>query len=122
MNSADDAPRPGWHQRPVSRRSFVGGAAALSAGALVGGLPGVAHAQTGAETGGLHGVELRGMFLTSKDRLAEGRFGTMFKRLPAFAPSDQLLTGLATTMVEDQTIPDDLSSAGFCGDRVLTPR
>jgi hypothetical protein len=47
------------------------------------------------------------MFLTSKDRLAEGRFGTMFKRLPAFAPPDNLLTGLANTMVEDQTVPDD---------------
>lgn len=47
------------------------------------------------------------MYLTSKDRLAEGRFGAMFKRLPAFAPSDDLLTGLATTMLEDQTRPDD---------------
>ena len=40
------------------------------------------------------------MYLTSKDRLAEGRFGTMFKKLPAFAPRDDLLTGLAQTMVE----------------------
>ena len=54
---------------------------------------------------GLHGVELRGMYLTSKNRLAEGRFGTMFKQLPAFAPSDDLLTSLAQTMVEDQTVP-----------------
>jgi len=52
-------------------------------------------------------VELLGMYLTSKDRLAEGRFGTMFKKLPAFAPRDDLLEGLARTMVEDQTIPDD---------------
>ena len=50
---------------------------------------------------------LRGMFLTSKNRLAEGRFGPMFKRLPAFAPSDDLLTNLAKTMVEDQSVPDD---------------
>ena len=47
------------------------------------------------------------MYLTSKDRLAEGRFGSMFKKLPAFAPPDDLLSGLAATMVEDQTIPDD---------------
>jgi len=47
------------------------------------------------------------MYLTSKDRLVEGRFGAMFKRLPAFAPPDDLLTGLAKTMVEDQTTPDD---------------
>ena len=47
------------------------------------------------------------MYLTSKDRLAEGRFGTMFKRLPAFAPRDDLLDGLARSMVEDQTVPDN---------------
>jgi len=47
------------------------------------------------------------MYLTSKDRLAEGRFGAMFKRLPPFAPPDDLLEALARTMVEDQTIPDD---------------
>ena len=58
----------------------------MSAGAVVGSqLPTVAHA---APEGGLHGAELRGMYLTSKNRLAEGRFGAMFKRLPAFAPSD----------------------------------
>ena len=47
------------------------------------------------------------MNLTSKDKLAEGRFGAMFKRLPAFTPRDDLLNGLAKTMVEDQTVPDD---------------
>ena len=79
--------------------------AGLSAGAMVGRAPAVAHAAEAA--GGLHGVPLRGMYLTSKDRLAEGRFGAMFKRLPAFAPRDDLLDGLARTMVEDQTVPDD---------------
>jgi len=94
-----------WYQRRSSRRRFLGGAAALSAGAFLGRLPAVASS---AEVGdGLHGVELRGMYLTSKDRLAEGRFGTMFKRLPPFGPPDSLLEGLARTMVEDQTIPDD---------------
>jgi hypothetical protein len=96
----------GSYHRHFSRRKFIAGAAGLSAGAVLGGeLPTVAHA---AETGdGLHGVELRGMYLTTKDRLAEGRFGTMFKKLPAFAPRDDLLDGLARTMVEDQGIPDD---------------
>jgi hypothetical protein len=99
MDSQDRPARPSWPQRPFSRRGFLGGAAALSAGAMVGSwLPDVAHAQEGGS--GLHGAQLRGMFLTSKDRLAEGRFGTMFKRLPAYAPSDTLLTGLAQTMVE----------------------
>jgi hypothetical protein len=105
MGSQDRPARPSWPQRPFSRRGFLGGAAALSAGAMVGSrLPGVAHA---AETGGLHGAQLRGMFLTSKDRLAEGRFGAMFKRLPAFAPPNDLLDSLAGTMVEDQTVPDN---------------
>jgi hypothetical protein len=104
MDSYDRAARPGWYHRHFSRRKFFAGAAAVSAGAVVGGqVPTVAHA---AETGGLHGAELRGMFLTSKNRLAEGRFGTMFKQLPAFAPSDELLTNLAKTMVEDQAVPD----------------
>jgi len=66
-----------------------------------------AAAEAAAAGDGLHGVELRGMYLTSNDRLAEGRFGAMFKRLPPFAPPDNLLEGLARTMVEDQTIPDD---------------
>jgi hypothetical protein len=104
--NADDCPdRPNWCHRPFSRRTFLAGAATLSASALVGRFPEVAHAVPGGH--GLHGAELRGVLLTSKDRLAEGRFGLMFKRLPAFAPRDDLLTGLARSMVEDQTVPDD---------------
>ena len=83
----DDRPaQPSWHDRRLSRRGFLAGTAAtVSAGALVGRLPAGAHA---AESGsGLHGAQLRGMYLTSKDRLSEGRFGTMFKQLPAFAPT-----------------------------------
>jgi hypothetical protein len=99
MDSQDRPVEPSSHDGRFSRRGFLAGAAALSAGAVVGSrLPGVAHAEVGGS--GLHGAQLRGMFLTSKDRLAEGRFGTMFKRLPAYAPSDTLLTGLAQTMVE----------------------
>src|SRR5215211_6063079 len=99
------AARPASYPRDFSRRKFMAGAAAVSAGAVVGSqLPTVAHAAEGGS--GLHGVELRGMYLTSKNRLAEGRFGTMFKQLPAFAPGDELLTNLAKTMVEDQTVPD----------------
>jgi Animal haem peroxidase len=104
MNANDRPVEPDRPDRRFSRRGFLAGAAAVSAGAMVGRQAGVAHA---AEADGLHGVELRGMYLTSKDRLAEGRFGTMFKRLPAFAPRDDLLDGLARTMVEDQTTPDD---------------
>jgi hypothetical protein len=98
---SDDRAQKGSNNRHFSRRKFIAGAAGLSAGAVLGGqMPTVAHA---APEGGLHGAELRGMFLTSKDPLAEGRFGAMFKRLPAFTPSDDLLTSLAQTMVEENT-------------------
>ena len=101
MNS-DERAQKGSNRRHFSRRKFIAGAAGLSAGAMVGGqLPSVAHA---AETGdAIHGTELRGMYLTSKNRLAEGRFGTMFKKLPAFAPPDDLLDSLAQKMVEPDT-------------------
>jgi hypothetical protein len=90
---------------PLSRRRFLGGVAALSLGALVGRFPSPTWAASAGE--GLHGVEQRGMYLTAKDRLAEGRFGTMFKKLPPFAPPDKLLTDLAGGMVEDQSVADD---------------
>ena len=104
---ADRARTRRWHEHPVSRRRFLGGVgmAALAVGAAGGRWPAATRAAETEE--GLHGTPLRGMFLTSKDRLAEGRFGTMFKKLPAFSPRDDLLTALAETMVEDQTIPDD---------------
>jgi hypothetical protein len=117
MDSHDRAARRAWYHRHFSRRKFIAGAAGLSAGAVVGGqLPTVAHA---APEGGLHGAELRGMFLTTKDRLAEGRFGAMFKKLPAFAPSDDLLTGLAQTMVEPDTSDVFLAKTAAQGGRLF---
>jgi hypothetical protein len=113
---SDERAREGSNYRHFSRRKFVAGAAAVSAGAVVGSqLPTVAHA---APEGGLHGAELRGMYLTSKNRLAEGRFGLMFKRLPAFAPPTDLLDTLAGTMVESTTGDEFLATgsrlfAGF---------
>ena len=92
MNADDGPVERSWHDRPFSRRGFLAGVAGLSAGAMVARAPTVALAADTA--GGLHGVPLRGMYLTQKDRLAEGRFGAMFKRLPAFAPRDDLLDGL----------------------------
>ncbi len=47
-----------------------------------------------------HGAPLRGIELVKKDRSLEGRFGLMFKKLPAFEPPDELLTQLAATMAE----------------------
>jgi hypothetical protein len=111
MDSYDGAARQGWYQRHFSRRKLLAGAAAVSAGAVVGGqLPTVAHAADGGP--GLHGVELRGMYLTSKNRLAEGRFGLMFKKLPAFAPPDSLLDDLASKMVEPDTSDAFLAKKG----------
>ena len=110
MNADDRPVEPSLPDRPFSRRGFLAGAAALSAGAMVGSrLPDVAHAQEAGS--GLHGAQLRGMFLTSKNRLAEGRFGAMFKRLPAYAPSDGLLTDLASRMVEPDTSDDFLATS-----------
>ncbi len=91
------------HNR-FSRRGLLAGMAGLTAGAMLSRLPAAANAAEA--TGGLHGVPLRGITLTTKNRLAEGRFGMMFKRLPAFAPRDDLLVGLAQTMVEEP-VPDD---------------
>jgi hypothetical protein len=91
------------------RRAVLAGAAAISAGAVVGRMRTAARAATVAAsgTGAVHGTEPRGLYLTTQNRLAEGRFGLMFKKLPVYAPSDALLDGLARTMVEDQTVPDD---------------
>jgi hypothetical protein len=116
MNANDRPVEPSGPDRRFSRRGFLAGVAGLSAGAMVGRQAGVAHAEVGGS--GLHGAQLRGMLLTSKDRLAEGRFGAMFKRLPAYAPSDDLLTGLAQTMVEPDTSDSFLATnprlfAGF---------
>jgi Animal haem peroxidase len=116
MDSQDRPVRPSGADGRFSRRRFLAGAAALSAGALVGQQAGVAHAEVGGS--GLHGAELRGIYLPSKDRLAEGRFGLMFKRLPAYAPSDELLTDLAQTMVEPDSSDSFLNTnprlfAGF---------
>jgi len=113
---SDERDGKGSNHRHFSRRKFIAGAAGISAGAVVGGqMPTVAHA---APDGGLHGAELRGMYLTTKDRLAEGRFGMMFKKLPAFAPSDSLLKSLAQTMAEPDESDDFLNTnprlfAGF---------
>ncbi len=101
MSDKDRSARPSWHDRRFGRRRFLAGAAAVSAGAAVGHQAEAAQAATTGD--GLHGVELRGMYLTSADRLTEGRFGTMFKSLAPYSPPNDLLTKLAQTMVE----PDD---------------
>jgi hypothetical protein len=105
MDADDRSTPPSQTDRHIGRRSFLAGAAAASGGAMIPWAPPGAHAARASEA--IHGVQLRGIELTAKNRLAEGRFGAMFKRLPAFTPPDDLLERLARTMVEDQTVPDD---------------
>jgi hypothetical protein len=52
-----------------------------------------------------HGAQLRGLLLPAKNRSLEGRFGFMFKKLPAFEPPDELLIELATGMQEPAGTP-----------------
>ena len=68
-------------------------------------------AQAAEIAGPYHGVQLRGMYLPAKERTTEGRFGLMFKRLPAFAPGDTLLSGLGIKMAEEdaEPLPDNVS-------------
>ncbi len=54
-----------------------------------------------------HGAEPRGLESAKDRRDQEGRFGYMFKRLPAFAPPDNLLLALANTMREPQGAPPE---------------
>ena len=98
-------------QHQLSRRSLLKRTLAFSIGALAAGAvakkvaPIVVRAST--STTSSHGTELRGMYLPTKHRSAEGRFGVMFKRLAAYAPADALLISLGEDMMEDQTVPDD---------------
>lgn len=85
----------------MSRRVLLRTTAGLSLGAFAGRVVprGVAAQEPAAM---MHGTPPRGMFLPAKDRSTEGRFGVMFKRLPAFAPPDSLLVALGSKMVEEQ--------------------
>src|SRR5690348_3271814 len=109
MSDKDRSAPPSSHDRRFGRRGFLAGAAAVSAGVVAGRQAEAARAAAGPD--GLHGAELRGMYLTSKDRLVEGRFGTMFKSLPAFSPPDDLLTRLAQTMVEPDNSDAQLNTS-----------
>jgi hypothetical protein len=110
MSMAQRQSEPSGHGAHLARRAFLGAVVGISAGAMIGRARTFAHAHAaGAASSAevLHGAQLRGMYLASQNRLAEGRFGVMFKKLAPFAPSDDLLQSLARTMVEDQTAPDD---------------
>src|SRR5918997_146977 len=96
--------------RTISRRRalrWIGGAAA---GAFLARFPGAASAAPAPRPTELgepvqHGARLRGLLLPAKRRALEGRFGLMFKNLPAFEPPDDLLEGLAAGMEEPGDAP-----------------
>jgi len=97
-----DAPQ---EQRPITREEFLklGGAAALAsisdqvARQVVS--SNAAQAAVGARAE--HGAPLRGLeIVVKKGRNAEGRFGLMFKNLPAFEPPDDLLASLAKKLTD----------------------
>ena len=73
MSGKDRSARPSWHDRGFGRRGSSPGPPPSRPARRAAGRPAAAQAATSSD--GLHGVELRGMYLTSKDRLAEGRFG-----------------------------------------------
>ena len=93
------ADQDGSHHSRSSRWTFSGGRP--DTGVVVGSrLPTVAVPSKAAAA---CTAPSSGAYLTSKNRLTEGRFGTMFKRLPAYSPPDDLLDDLARTMVEPDT-------------------
>ncbi|MGY1642707.1 heme peroxidase family protein [Geodermatophilus sp. SYSU D00703] len=100
----------------MARRGFLAGALATAMVPAVGGLGGTARAaedpvptteptappptpDAPAETGAHAVGDPRGADVAVRvDRRVQARFGLMFPDLPAFAPSDGLLRGLATSM------------------------
>jgi hypothetical protein len=91
----------------VSRRTILGATLGLAAVKLAGGFGGTVRAlaagRRAAKRG--HGQLLRGIDIAVKaGRDREARFGLMFKKLPAYSPTDGLLRTLATQM-NDQKAP-----------------
>jgi hypothetical protein len=89
----------------MSRRQALRWIGAAIVGAAIARFPAAANATsslalTNPDTPTQHGTMLRGLLLPARNRSLEGRFGLMFKGLPAFEPADDLLTGLAASMEE----------------------
>ncbi len=112
-----------WLARVMSRRQALRWFGGTLGSAMLARFAGPASAaqqttQGAAAAGGTsiptkHGAPLRGIELVTKDRSLEGRFGLMFKKLPAFKPPDELLNGLAETMAEVGAANNPQILAGF---------
>jgi len=92
----------------LGTRSAWGGTSAARRGASAGaGGSTAAPAATSGGSAARHATPLRGSdIVTVKGRSAEGRFGLMFKKLPAHAPPDDLLRSLARQMAEPTSGPE----------------
>jgi hypothetical protein len=110
----------------LRRRTLLAGVLGLGAVKAVGAIPGNvrAYAATRRALKGSHGKALRGMDVAVRfGREREARFGVMFKKLPAYSPSDTLLKALAAKMndgkaplhdVKDSDVAYDISMpAGY---------
>jgi hypothetical protein len=100
----------------MSRRQLLRWIGGLLAGAVLARFPVVASAAPAGSQVELgvplqHGVQFRGLLLPVKNRSLEGRFGLMFKTLPAFEPPDELLSGLAASMEEPREAPPSVTDA-----------
>jgi Animal haem peroxidase len=104
--------------RPASGASLAAGPASAAAAAS-GGVSGAAASSTGAGWG--HAAAQRGTDIAvTAGRSAEGRFGLMFKKLPAYTPPDDLLVALAAEM-EDPRTPGTDPSIGDQFDNLAVP-
>jgi Animal haem peroxidase len=98
----------------MSRRQVLRWIGGVLAGAALARFPGSAFAAAARGKTELgvpvqHGVQLRGLLLPRRNRSLEGRFGLMFKRLPAFEPPDELLSRLAASMEEPRDAPPSVT-------------
>jgi hypothetical protein len=102
----------------LTRRGLLTGAAAVAGlevtrRAVAGAAPAASTSAAPSTAGGWqHAVEPRGSDIAvAVGREKEGRFGVMFKKLPAYAPPDELLRSLAARMGEpSSTNPFDLDN------------
>lgn len=104
-------PRPPFSRRSFLKRATTIGLAALMANTL---RRSVAHAADDLPCY-QHGQPVRGQDIVTRDRLAEARFGFMFKRLPAFTPDPSLLEPLGKAMEEpqDASLDNPTIAAGY---------
>jgi hypothetical protein len=102
----------------VGRRTLLGAAfAGVLSTRLVSGVAGLGGTVKAFAAGkravkGTHGQALRGIDVAVKaGRNQEARFGLMFKKLPAYSPSDGLLKGLAARMNDGKAPLSDVSNS-----------